>query len=259
MVDRNSVRNVAPRPRRAFTLIELLVVIAIIAILAAILFPVFAQAREAARKTACLSNTKQIASAVQLYCQDYDETYALNLYRVTGPGITVFSFYDAHLPYTKNVGILACPSEPTSQDWDQFLQVCTGGQFRSVGNFRFFAYNGNYCIFQHGADNNLGIGTRPARSMASVPRPAEQPVFFDGKLQCNLNSPIYQNGQPPMTGVRPPRHHEGVSVAYADGHAKFQKARLRPDGRWVVAGGPFDNRDSLWGLVNDQGAYGGCP
>ncbi|MEJ5251021.1 MAG: prepilin-type N-terminal cleavage/methylation domain-containing protein [Armatimonadota bacterium] len=60
---------------RGFTLIELLVVIAIIAILAAILFPVFARAREAARKTTCLSNTKQIATGIMVYIQDYDETY----------------------------------------------------------------------------------------------------------------------------------------------------------------------------------------
>jgi len=63
--------------RRGFTLIELLVVIAIIAILAAILFPVFARAREKARQTSCLSNVKQIVLAALMYCQDYDETIAI--------------------------------------------------------------------------------------------------------------------------------------------------------------------------------------
>jgi prepilin-type N-terminal cleavage/methylation domain-containing protein len=63
------------RRRNAFTLIELLVVIAIIAILAAILFPVFAHAREKARQTSCLSNAKQLGTATMMYVQDYDETY----------------------------------------------------------------------------------------------------------------------------------------------------------------------------------------
>src|SRR5436305_5829833 len=65
------------KQNRAFTLIELLVVIAIIAILAAILFPVFAQAREKARSISCLSNTKQLGLAVMMYVQDYDETFPL--------------------------------------------------------------------------------------------------------------------------------------------------------------------------------------
>ena len=68
------------RTRRGFTLIELLVVIAIIAILAAILFPVFAQAREKARNAACLSNCKQLGTAVMLYVQDYDEVYPVHGY-----------------------------------------------------------------------------------------------------------------------------------------------------------------------------------
>src|SRR5579864_2083597 len=72
------------RARNGFTLIELLVVIAIIAILAAILFPVFAQAREQARKTSCLSNQKQISTGFLMYVQDYDETFPL---RTPGPGL----------------------------------------------------------------------------------------------------------------------------------------------------------------------------
>jgi prepilin-type N-terminal cleavage/methylation domain-containing protein/prepilin-type processing-associated H-X9-DG protein len=233
------------RLRKAFTLIELLVVIAIIAILAAILFPVFAQAREAARKTSCLNNMKQIATAVQLYIQDYDETFALNLYLLTPP--QVYTFYDAHMPYTKNTGILRCPSDPQPQRWQPFLTGC-GYPFTGTGAFDHFSYNGNYCMFQHGQPNALfGAGARPARSYASLPRPADQSVFYDGTLACNFNSPIA------------PRHSEGMNVAYADGHAKFLKARRNASNVWVAASGAFEGRDQLWGWVNDQGLYGGCP
>jgi prepilin-type N-terminal cleavage/methylation domain-containing protein/prepilin-type processing-associated H-X9-DG protein len=92
---------------RGFTLIELLVVIAIIAILAAILFPVFAQAREKARSISCLSNTKQMGAGLMQYLQDYDETIILNSY---GGAPTGSSWPDHLQPYVKNNGILVCPS-----------------------------------------------------------------------------------------------------------------------------------------------------
>src|SRR5436853_2133767 len=91
--------------RNAFTLIELLVVIAIIAILAAILFPVFAQARAKARQASCLSNTKQLGLALMQYTQDYDETNVLNGY--VSPGIPQWP--DLLQPYAKNWGIFICP------------------------------------------------------------------------------------------------------------------------------------------------------
>src|SRR5437879_4255181 len=98
------------RKAKGFTLIELLVVIAIIAILAAILFPVFAQAREKARQTGCLSNTKQIGTAVNMYLQDYDETFPFSddfgkpLYKIKGSPIQGDSRYwgDMIFPYVKN-------------------------------------------------------------------------------------------------------------------------------------------------------------
>jgi prepilin-type N-terminal cleavage/methylation domain-containing protein len=117
-------------PKRGFTLIELLVVIAIIAILAAILFPVFARAREQARKTTCLSNLKQIGTSMMMYVQDYDETFpwlmqdgrnnnnATGLSRqMTNAGVTpnlndirgLFMDYTLQ-PYVKNMGLFGCPT-----------------------------------------------------------------------------------------------------------------------------------------------------
>src|SRR5687768_13942745 len=92
--------------RNAFTLIELLVVIAIIAILAAILFPVFAQAREKARQSACLSNVKQIATSYFMYAQDYDGQYTQNRY----DGRTPYTWKTAIFPYVKNIDVYRCPS-----------------------------------------------------------------------------------------------------------------------------------------------------
>jgi prepilin-type N-terminal cleavage/methylation domain-containing protein len=106
------------RKRPGFTLIELLVVIAIIAILAAILFPVFAQAREKARSATCLSNNKQIGLAMAMYTQDYDQTYPPQ--RTDGmvtlaAGGKEGTYYDALRPYQKNDQIWLCPSaEPNS-------------------------------------------------------------------------------------------------------------------------------------------------
>ncbi len=105
------------RQSKGFTLIELLVVIAIIAILAAILFPVFARAREKARQTSCLSNMKQLGLASLCYCEDYDERFPPNLIGqivipgyddgISHGGITTWSVI---LPYVRNVQIYRCPS-----------------------------------------------------------------------------------------------------------------------------------------------------
>ncbi len=119
-----SHRTFLRKPRSGFTLIELLVVIAIIAILAAILFPVFAQAREKARQTSCLSNLKQLGTAVMMYTQDYDETYPTqfqNPYATCPGGSSAYALEDncreatwmgGIFPYVKSRQVYVCPSAP---------------------------------------------------------------------------------------------------------------------------------------------------
>jgi prepilin-type N-terminal cleavage/methylation domain-containing protein/prepilin-type processing-associated H-X9-DG protein len=242
------------RRNSGFTLIELLVVIAIIAILAAILFPVFAQAREKARQASCLSNTKQIATAVMMYTQDYDETYAMNLYFV-GPNIW-FSFYDAHVPYVKNSEVLQCASKRDEIDWPQMIQVLSAGNLMAPGTFRHASYNGNYALFE---DGNWGapFGQNSAVapiSLAELQYPADTSAFYDGWLATTFHSPIA------------PRHNDNANCAYADGHAKNVKARKNPNPTrpldpiknrrrddWLVAGGPYGGSYELWGIVMDPG------
>jgi prepilin-type N-terminal cleavage/methylation domain-containing protein/prepilin-type processing-associated H-X9-DG protein len=100
------------RIRRGFTLIELLVVIAIIAILAAILFPVFAQAREKARSATCQSNLKQLMTGVKMYSQDYDEISMHYLWSNPNASGQYFTWMENVNPYIKNEGIHQCPSAP---------------------------------------------------------------------------------------------------------------------------------------------------
>src|SRR2546422_10100149 len=105
-----SHRRTTMRTRRGFTLIEPLVVIAIIAILAAILFPVFAQAREKARAASCLSNVKQLGLGIAMYTQDHDDFMPYN-YAYTWPGQKeLYYWQDLCRPYVKNETVYSCPS-----------------------------------------------------------------------------------------------------------------------------------------------------
>src|SRR5689334_22710458 len=132
--------------RRGFTLIEFLVVIAIIAILAAILFPVFAQAREKARSTSCLSNTRQLGTAHMMYMQDYDETVVIRYQGCpsTGPtNLTDLLWIGVVQPYIKNGQIFVCPSAANShygptwgeRGWDSI------GENSQIGGWYYPAIN----------------------------------------------------------------------------------------------------------------------
>jgi len=145
--------------KRAFTLIELLVVIAIIAILAAILFPVFAKAREAARASTCRSNMKQILTGCMMYSQDYDEKMLSSWANYTVNGNDVH-WMGMILPYTKNTGIYRCPSFDNAAEPNP-----VNPQISSYGN--------NHAFFGWGQDGavNMSAVASPADTIYYSERP----------------------------------------------------------------------------------------
>ena len=225
---------------RGFTLIELLVVVAIIALLAALLFPVFARARESARKTSCLSNLKQIGLAWQQYTQEYDER--VMPVAVSAPGKTFYwwgSYDGATLresegllqPYMKNAQIQACPS------FDNKLRVALG----------LTGYGYNYAYLTAG------------RSLAEIATPAETLVLADS---ARINTWSYAN--PVLEGNtyidRPSnnypgfhaRHNGSGNVLWADGHAKSMKPVYRT-GNFGYGYDAADFRNNNLGDVDRDG------
>jgi len=220
------------RERKGFTLIELLVVIAIIAILAAILFPVFAQAREKGRQTQCVSNIRQNIQAVLMYTSDYGGTYPFG---VGGTGNMVVHLFDLLHPYRKNQGVLTCPSYPGANngvDWVARLQGRMG--LRSAGTFRYFAYVPNYGVF--GTQTcGMQVGRRlRARVITEsfVPRPAETIALVDGYWHRYGGTSWHDYW---FKIDFWPRHHLGGVIAYLDGHAKWAHHLGIPRGGTIPA------------------------
>lgn len=219
-------KTTTSRQSKGFTLIELLVVIAIIAILAAILFPVFARAREQARKSACMSNLKQIGLGVMMYVQDNDESYPVCVF-VPPTGSFIY-WYQVIAPYVNNTQVFVCPSAGPIQG--------SGGYGWNIGGT--------------GANNGFGYrsvagswytpsGTGPAM-LSSVDEPASTFLASDpasngypsnGYISLGYSTigymPVLHGGQvgpfnvSALAAVAPGG---GGNYLFADGHVKFLQA-----------------------------------
>ena len=193
--------------KTGFTLIELLVVIAIIAILAAILFPVFAKAREKARQIACVSNEKQLGLALLQYIQDYDETMPAN-----GEGNT--SWYDGIQPYVKSSPLMYCPSNPDTQK--QSLAAGSGKAYTT-----YFANQFNGPTNAANPEDSLGAFNtygKPGFSLASFVAPASCIAVVEGRdlegyweFRINYINNLYAG------------HTGRTNYLFMDGHVKALK------------------------------------
>jgi prepilin-type N-terminal cleavage/methylation domain-containing protein/prepilin-type processing-associated H-X9-DG protein len=220
--------------RRGFTLIELLVVIAIIAILAAILFPTFAQAREKARQAACFSNCKQIGLAYQMYAQDYDEAAV--------PGCNFNAGYDQKkdsrawydgllAPYVKNERVFQCPSfRPSPYPSYQIMFIGYDPKSKAIPPFS-----------NNGHDNRTQIKTV---RLAQAARPSEVLLTLENTAghEVKGGSPWYRLWSWPdywdptewdWEKEQPGKHFGGHNSLYVDGHVRWWRLR-QFRGRWQV-------------------------
>ncbi len=236
--------------RTGFTLIELLVVIAIIAILAAILFPVFAQARESARRTVCLSNVKQIGLAMQMYIQDYDEVTPTILGPRGGNKSYQIDYYVQLYPYTKNIDLFFCPDrnqyalDNVGDTCNDSYDYATGQRF--ITQDRCAGYGYNWAITSNAGSGLLFGRTNTSQWRVNAGKPL---AMFDAPSQLIAfgdtgDSPRYTICADYIVQYDPPgsnsvlRHGGRYNMAFVDGHAKnilFSGGYLTPFGNAPVA------------------------
>ena len=207
--------------RKAFTLIELLVVIAIIAILTAILFPVFARARENARRASCMSNLKQIGLGMMQYTQDYDEKYppAYNYFTAD----TLVWWEDEIQPYTKSWQIFICPSQSTPITYNKHRDGLSPATITT-------SYAVNETVIQTGS---------AATSLASFLQPSTTIVAADSNSMELFQKYSDDPASPSWAGATlvrvDKRHLDGANFLFADGHVKWRKQTRYQE--WSLAGG----------------------
>ena len=217
-----------------FTLIELLVVIAIIAILAAILFPVFARARENARKTSCASNLKQIGLGMLQYSQDYDEQLLNHFYgqdgwdKSTSPtsGAVKYKWMDAVQPYVKSSQLFVCPSASDKRYKPQQSLVGSETTSPDPPNFGYGGYAMNNVAYA-GGDAFTPPVWESAKSLSNLPTPATTVWVVDANGQFEIanatsngvGNPTLLNGNPDVNWIYW-RHLDFNNVLFCDGHVK---------------------------------------
>ncbi len=238
--------------RKAFTLVELLVGIAIIAVLVAILVPVFAAARERSRSATCISNLRQLGLATMQYVQDYDEALPPGIQSVASSGKdnVVSTIFDEIEPYMHDTQVLQCPSDPYAIDVVEDARLVVpylNTTLRTVGTYRYTSYAFNYPLFGIGFAylGGIPLGVAPLglpgpKTLADTPYPANQPCYYDGYVAAGGDVTI-------IVG----RHFGAANVAYLDGHAasfqlannpgdvKFDKMTNKPLDAWIIRTGPF--------------------
>jgi prepilin-type N-terminal cleavage/methylation domain-containing protein/prepilin-type processing-associated H-X9-DG protein len=240
--------------RTGFTLIELLVVIAIIAILAAILFPVFAQARDSARQTTCLTHMKQLGTGLMMYAQDYDETLPSWPFNAKPGGVfqdrrfQVWGYslwVDALMPYVNNRAIFACPNGPRTARWSNWPNASLTGPLDNpfVVNMAINEYIENWD--QGFASLAKLAGARNGPSEVSlIAESSFSGIYHDWSDGFRIPDRPKDFGLALIycanklgNNICEPRHKEhGVNMVFADGHAKFI-----PGGR--IQGGYQDKRE----------------
>ncbi len=218
--------------RKGFTLIELLVVIAIIAILAAILFPVFAKAREKARQSSCQSNEKQIATAIMMYVQDYDEMMpAYKHYLIPGNAETRGEgWYDAISPYTNNEQIARCPTFSYTATYGRTALPPGTGFWRNsfVGSYAAPAQD-SACVAALGALYTMWNYYLPGVALAQMSKPAETVMLMEATTSWvqattgfgrDASGNLLEVGSDGRRGLQHFRHNGQMNVAFGDGHVK---------------------------------------